>query len=141
VTSDHMSMEGQEFEEDSVLWKVIDVKYCKKSKVLVVWYYDVQKAREQGITEEVMIEARNAKPVVFCEPLEHSSVEEVRSWIAEDVERRNGNDIATEQNEDMERSEEEEEEDEESVPSDYEHGNELHSDSDSDVSSDGYDDL
>lgn len=89
VTAAHVAMQGVEFEEDDVLWKVIDVRYDKEFKTMVVWYYDVELADELDLDEEKMIESRNSNNSASCEPLQRSSVEEVNAWIAASSTRNN----------------------------------------------------
>jgi hypothetical protein len=81
VTHNHIAMEGRTFIDEDVEWKVIDVRYSKAQKVMVVWYYDIEMAHEQGISEDDMITLRNDNSWKDCEPLECSSVDEVNTWI------------------------------------------------------------
>ena len=70
---------GEEFEEDGIAWMVLDVEWSENLEELVVWYYDVDMAEDDKITEEEMREGR--KVGIIVGPVEVSSVAEVRAWI------------------------------------------------------------
>ena len=91
MTAAHMALEGVEFVDEDVHWKVIDVKYDKEFKTMVVWYYDMELANELDVTVDEMIQSRNSNDSASCEPLQRSSVEEVNAWIAASLERNNPN--------------------------------------------------
>ena len=73
-------MEGVLFNEEGCDWKVLEVSWSGKDRKVIVWYFDVALAAEQNITEEHMrsasVTSRNS-----IDPLERSSVSEIRAWI------------------------------------------------------------
>ena len=73
------SVEGAEFEEDGIDWKVLTVRWCGSTESVVVWYYDVVEAAAGGIDEENMIDAIDNGESHDC--LEYSSVSEIKRWI------------------------------------------------------------
>lgn len=73
------SLEGTEFEEDGVEWKVLTVRWCSSAQVVVVWYYDVVEAEAGAVSEDQMTEAIDNGESYDC--LEYSSVREIRSWV------------------------------------------------------------
>ena len=76
------ALQGQEFVEDAIQWKVLEVEWSGKDRRAVVWYYDVVMAAQQGITEESM-EAASVQKRNSIEPLERSTVAEIREWITD----------------------------------------------------------
>ena len=66
------AVEGAEFEEDGIDWKVLAVRWCELTEAVVVWYYDVVEAEAGGIDEE-------QGDSYDC--LEYSSVSEIKRWI------------------------------------------------------------
>jgi hypothetical protein len=73
------ALEGTEFEEDGVDWKVLTVRWCHSAQVVVVWYYDVVEAEAGEVSEDQMTEAIDNGESYDC--LEYSSVKEIRSWV------------------------------------------------------------
>ena len=73
------AVEGAEFEEDGIDWKVLTVRWCGSTEAVVVWYYDVVEAAAGGIDEEQMIDAIDKGEFFDC--LEYSSVSEIKRWI------------------------------------------------------------
>ena len=73
------ALEGVEFEEDGVEWKVLTVRWCSSAQVVVVWYYDVVEAVADAVSEDQMTEAIDNGESYDC--LEYSSVKEIRSWV------------------------------------------------------------
>ena len=73
------ALEGQEFEEDGVDWKVLAVVWDATAEEVVVWYYDVGMAAEGELTEDDLDLARTEG--FDLGPLECSSVKEVKFWI------------------------------------------------------------
>jgi len=73
------AVEGAEFEEDGIDWKVLAVRWCGSTEAVVVWYYDVVLAAAGGIDEEEMIDAIDKGDSFDC--LEYSSVSEIKRWI------------------------------------------------------------
>ena len=51
------AVDGAEFEEDGIDWKVLTVRWCESTEAVVVWYYDVVEAEAGGIDEEQMADA------------------------------------------------------------------------------------
>jgi len=74
------AVDGAEFEEDGIDWKVLTVRWCESTEAVVVWYYDVVEAEAGGIDEEQMIDAIDKGESYDC--LEYSSVSEIKRWIA-----------------------------------------------------------
>ena len=73
------AVEGAEFEEDGIDWKVLAVRWCESTEAVVVWYYDVVEAEAGGIDEEQMNDAIDKGDSYDC--LEYSSVSEIKRWI------------------------------------------------------------
>jgi hypothetical protein len=73
------ALEGEEFEEDGVDWRVLSVRWSSSTEEVVVWYYDVVEAEASGVSEEGMSEAIESGE--SCDCLEYSSVKEIRRWI------------------------------------------------------------
>lgn len=73
------ALEGAEFEEDGVEWKVLTVRWCSSAQVVVVWYYDVVEAEAGAVSEDQMTEAIDNGESYDC--LEYSSVNEIRRWV------------------------------------------------------------
>ena len=48
------ALEGEEFEEDGVEWKVLTVCWCADSGAVVVWYFGILKAEKGAISEKDM---------------------------------------------------------------------------------------
>lgn len=46
------ALEGKEFTEDRIDWKVSTVHWCDEQEVVVVWYYDVAEAESREVSEE-----------------------------------------------------------------------------------------
>jgi hypothetical protein len=80
---DRAELNGTRFVEEGILWRVLDVDYSEQEEEIVVWYYDVDKADEDDVSEEDMHMAREATPMVDLDCLERSSMDEVRAWIEE----------------------------------------------------------
>ncbi len=76
------ALQGELFSEDGIQWKVLEVEWSGKDRTAVVWYYDVLKAAQQGVTEDSMVDASVVKRNSM-EPLERSTVAEIREWIAQ----------------------------------------------------------
>ena len=68
-----------DFEEDIIDWRVLAVEWDGAAEEMVVWYYDVDMAADACYTEEDMHLARAEG--LDLEPLELSSVKEVKQWI------------------------------------------------------------
>lgn len=79
VLPEHVAIQGVQFVESNIDWKVLEVKYDKEYKQLVVWYYDVKIASDQGLSEADYLEA--IRTGVECEGLVLSSLQEVVEWI------------------------------------------------------------
>ena len=75
ATPAQAALEGQEFEEDGVDWKVLAVVWDATAEEVVVWYYDVGMAAE-GDLDLARTEGFDLGS------LECSSVREVKSWIS-----------------------------------------------------------
>ena len=73
------ALEGEEFEEGSIDWKVLAVVWDADAEEVVVWYYDVVMAEEGEFSEDDMDLARTEG--LDLAPLECSSVAEVKKWI------------------------------------------------------------
>jgi len=73
------ALEGEEFEEDGIDWKVLAVVWDADAEEVVVWYYDVDMA-EEGQFSEVDLDLARTEGLDLA-PLECSSVTEVRAWI------------------------------------------------------------
>jgi len=76
-----LELEGQEFEEDGVDWKVLAVRWCDEQGVVVVWYYDLAEAESSELSEEFMTKAIDKGAVSEIDCLEYSSVAEIKRWI------------------------------------------------------------
>lgn len=74
------ALEGEEFEEDGIDWKVLSVRWCDEQEGVVVWYYDMEEANSSDVSEEEMSAAIEEGKSIDC--LEYSSVREIRDWIA-----------------------------------------------------------
>ena len=73
------ALEGVEFEEDGVEWKVLTVRWCADSGALVVWYFDILEAEKYEISEKDMLDAIENGTAYDC--LEFSSVCEIKRWV------------------------------------------------------------
>ena len=73
------ALEGVEFEEDGVEWKVLTVSWCADSGALVVWYFDILEAEKYEISEKDMLDAIENDTAFDC--LEFSSVCEIKRWV------------------------------------------------------------
>jgi hypothetical protein len=71
----HQMLEGMRFDEDDTEWEVLKVQYDKNFRQLLVYYFDVKMAREQGYSRAMMID--NCDNNINCDPLETSSLKEV----------------------------------------------------------------
>ena len=80
-TAAEAALVGVEFEEDFIDWKVLAVEWSGEMEAVLVWYYDVDMAKEAGVNEDEMNEARTGG--LSLGPLESSSVAEVKKWIKE----------------------------------------------------------
>ena len=78
-TLSERAVEGAEFEEDGIEWKVLAVRWCGSTESVVVWYYDVIEASAGGIDEEQMADAIDKGE--SYDFLEYSSVSEIKRWI------------------------------------------------------------
>ena len=78
-TPSERAVEGAEFEEDGIDWKVLAVRWCGSTESVVVWYYDVIEASAGGIDEEQMADAIDKGE--SYDFLEYSSVSEIKRWI------------------------------------------------------------
>jgi len=78
---------GVTFTEDDVNWKVLAVTWSPTEEEVVVWYYDVDAAAEDEVTEDEMerhtseFAAGNTPSAPCPDVLERSTVMEIRSWI------------------------------------------------------------
>jgi len=87
------ALSGTTFTEDEVSWKVLSVLWSPEDEVVIVWYYDVDAAVEEEVTEEEMKQYADAfvsedpSSGPCPPPLERSTVEEIRSWIFADRQR------------------------------------------------------
>jgi len=87
------ALSGTTFTEDEVNWKVLSVLWSPEDDVVIVWYYDVDTAMEEEVTEEEMKQYADAfvsedpSSEPCPPPLERSTVEEIRSWIFADRQR------------------------------------------------------
>jgi hypothetical protein len=70
---------GEEFEEDGIAWVVLGAEWSEYLEELVVWYYDVDMAEDDEITEEEMREGRKVGLIVG--PVGVTSIAEVQAWI------------------------------------------------------------
>jgi len=73
------ALEGVEFDEDGVEWKVLTVRWCSSAESVVVYYYDVLEAESGGVSEDQMRDAIDTGDSYDC--LEHSSVKEIKKWV------------------------------------------------------------
>jgi len=73
------ALEGEEFEEDGINWKVLSVRWSEIVSEVVVYYYDILEAEEGEVSEEDMLEAVSGGCSLDC--LEYSTVREIRAWI------------------------------------------------------------
>ena len=68
-------------------WKVLAVTWSPMEEEVVVWYYDVDAAAEDEVTEDEMerhtsaFASGNAPSAPCPDVLERSTVMEIRSWI------------------------------------------------------------
>ena len=46
------ALEGEEFEEDGIDWKVLHSEWSEEYECIVVFYYDVDMALAENLTEE-----------------------------------------------------------------------------------------
>ena len=74
------ALEGEEYEEDGTEWKVLAVRWCADSGLLVVWYFDILEAEKGEISEEDMVYAIESGAAFGC--LEFSSVREIKQWVS-----------------------------------------------------------
>jgi len=69
------ALDGEEFEEEGVDWKVLHSEWNEDYERIVVFYYDVDMAVAEGLTEEKLSEDLGHDCV------EYSTVGEVAGWI------------------------------------------------------------
>ena len=69
------ALDGEEFEEEGVDWKVLHSEWSEEYEQIVVFYYDVDMAQAEGLTEEQLGEDLGHDCV------EYSKVSEVAGWI------------------------------------------------------------
>ena len=74
-------MEGQEFEEDSTLWKIMEVKWDEEQGQFVVLYFDVQGLEDHGLTECDLEEDAEGAVEYRSQYVEWSSLNEVKTWL------------------------------------------------------------
>ena len=74
------ALEGEEFEEDGVEWKVLTVCWCADSGAVVVWYFGILKAEKGAISEEEMSDAIESGAAFDC--LKCSSVRVIKLWVS-----------------------------------------------------------
>ena len=75
-TAAERELVGGEFEDDGVLWRVLEVGWDAAVEQVVVWYYDIAAT---AATEEEL------KEDLDQDCIEHSSVREVEKWIEESM--------------------------------------------------------
>ena len=66
-------LEDSTFEDEGITWKVMKVQWDDSLDSIIVFYYDMQSAEREMIDEDDLHEDH--------EYVEHSSLEEVLSWI------------------------------------------------------------
>ena len=77
------ALEGVEFKEAGVEWKVLSVRWSAGVESIVVWYYNVTVATAGEIEESKMLESIDNDSVDPYECLEFSSVQEIKNWVSE----------------------------------------------------------
>jgi hypothetical protein len=89
-----MALCGVEFNDDGILWKVVNVTWSASENEPVVWYYDVNSAQRSGVDVETLKshtrQYESLKVGIVPDCLERSSVWEVREWILAYKSTRNG---------------------------------------------------
>ena len=70
---------GARFIEDNISWKVLSMEFSDEYKEFLVWYYDIDMAPEQKISEDQMHSALRDNQSLDC--MERSRCSEVRKWI------------------------------------------------------------
>mmetsp|Transcript_42640 Transcript_42640/g.54811 ORF Transcript_42640/g.54811 Transcript_42640/m.54811 type:complete len:97 (-) Transcript_42640:298-588(-) len=73
-----------EFDDDGIAWKVIKVDYSMSEKEVMYWYYNIQQAREEDLSELEIEDALDEDPPRSLVPVERSRVSEVRDWLEDD---------------------------------------------------------
>jgi hypothetical protein len=68
-------MMGQEFADEDVWWKVLSCEWSEEYECIIVYYYDVHWAEDDGLTEEQL----RADLEHGC--IQFSTVDEVTKWI------------------------------------------------------------
>ena len=67
------SLQGSEFDDEGITWKVLKVEWDDGLDSIIVFYYDLDSAKREGIDEDDLSEDHDY--------VEHSSLKEVLSWI------------------------------------------------------------
>ena len=81
ATAAQASLVGESFEEEDIEWKVLMVGWCSEMEEIVVWYYDVEMAKDAELSDDDMEEARKAGELLA--PVEVSRLSEVKRWISD----------------------------------------------------------
>ena len=74
------ALEGEEYEEDGVEWKVLTVRWCADSGALVVWYFDNLEAEKGEISKEGKVGA-----IESCAVFDRFGISRVRKtkqWVS-----------------------------------------------------------
>ena len=87
-TAAELSMEGEEFEEDSILWKIMEVKWDEENMTMVVLYYDVQAVEDHGLNECDLDEDTEEGIQHREQYVEWSTLREVKGWLKTSQNRR-----------------------------------------------------
>ena len=74
-TKKQLGLIGEEFEDEGIEWKVLDVAWSEEHEIIVVYYYEV------GSIDAAEIEQIKATADYGHESVEHSQVSEVVKWI------------------------------------------------------------
>ena len=81
VTDEEKGLVGEAFEEEAIEWMVLDVLWSDDDSEVVVHYYDIADAYNEGLTEDDLREALEDNEYYDC--MERSKVSEIRKWIKE----------------------------------------------------------
>ena len=81
MTDEEKGLVGEAFEEEAIEWMVLDVLWSDDDSEVVVHYYDIADAYNEGLTEDDLREALEDNEYYDC--MERSKVSEIRKWIKE----------------------------------------------------------
>mmetsp|Transcript_24406 Transcript_24406/g.28734 ORF Transcript_24406/g.28734 Transcript_24406/m.28734 type:complete len:122 (+) Transcript_24406:1222-1587(+) len=73
--------ETVEFNDDGIAWEVIKVDYSMSEKEVMYWYYNIQQALEEDLSELEIEDALDEDPPRSLGPVERSRVSQVRDWL------------------------------------------------------------